>query len=124
MGALLSVVLLGLSLVVLVRGTIPGRDARSGQRLSLALEALLSAGVTVYLVFYVVGEDDYRDNGISRWEAYDVHPVTVAAVVAGSAAAVVAVVAARGHRLSRLAGALGALSALLLGVAFIGNSLN
>jgi hypothetical protein len=37
--------------------------------LPAAMAALLG-GPLVGLVVYVVSEDDYRDNGISRWEAY------------------------------------------------------
>ena len=32
--------------------------------------AVLLGGPLVGLVVYVASEDDYRDNGISRWEAY------------------------------------------------------
>jgi hypothetical protein len=124
-GALLSLILLGLSLFVLVRDPAPAQGESSRRRPTLVGQTLLFAGVSVYLVVYVVGEDDYRDNGISRWEAYDAHLVTVAALVAGFATCVVALLAARGRRrLARAAGALGALSAVLLGLAFIANSLN
>lgn len=125
MGALLSIVLLGLSLWVLVRAPAPAHGESSRRRPTLFGQALLFAGVSVYLVLYVVGEDDYRDNGISRWEAYDAHLVTVTAVVAGFATCALALAAARGRRrLSKLAGAFGALSAVLLGLAFIANALN
>jgi hypothetical protein len=121
-GALLSIVLLGLSLWVLVRAP---RGESSRLRPTLVGQALLFAGVSIYLVLYVVGEDDYRDNGISRWQAYDAHLITVAAVVAGLATCPLALVAARGRRLlSQLVGAIGTLSAVLLGLAFIANSLN
>jgi hypothetical protein len=124
-GALLSVVLLGLSLFVLARDPAPAQGEGSRRRPTLVGQALLFAGVSVYLVVYVVGEDDYRDNGISRWEAYDAHLVTVAALVAGFATCVVALLAGRGRRrLARPVGALGALSAVLLGLAFIANSVN
>ena len=125
MRALLAVVLLGVSLWVLVRapGVAQGQGARV--RPALLAQGLCSAGLSVYLLLFVLSEDDYRDNGISRWDAYDAHLVTVAALVAGFAGATLGLAAARSRR--RLAlplGLLGVVSALLLGIAFIANSLN
>jgi hypothetical protein len=49
----------------------------------LYFQALLSAVVSTSLVLFVIGEDPYRNNGTSRWEAYDVHIHTTVAVAAG-----------------------------------------
>ena len=122
---LLSIVLLGLSLWVLVRAAMLPRGERSRLRLSLGLEALLSAGVSLYLLLYVIGEDNYRDDGTSRWEAYDAHSLTVVALIAGCATVAITLVAARGrNNLAPVSGALGVVSALILGLAFLANSLN
>jgi energy-converting hydrogenase Eha subunit A len=91
----------------------------------LYFQALLSAVVSTSLVLFVIGEDPYRNNGTSRWEAYDVHIHTTVAVAAGYFSCVVSLVATRRDgRLARVAGLAGLVAAVLLGVAFIANSLN
>jgi hypothetical protein len=91
---------------------------------AFAYAALLSASA-IALTLYVASEDDYRRNGISRWDAYDAHALTVAAIAVGLAAAV-AVVGAATRRPTRLAiGFLVSSAAFVLYfVAFLANSLN
>jgi heme/copper-type cytochrome/quinol oxidase subunit 3 len=124
-GALLNVILLGLSLGVLVSAPPSGvANGRRG-RWMLLFQALLSGLVSTYLVFYVIGEDDYRDDGTSRWEAYNAHAVTTIALAAGYLSCVLSLVAVRRDgRLARVAGLTGVVAAVLLGLAFIANSLN
>jgi hypothetical protein len=108
-----------LAAVVRVRGeTWPRASA-------FAYTALLSASA-VALMVYVAREDDYRRGGISRWDAYDAHVLTVAAITIGLAAAVVLVGAAL-HRqaLLAVAGFLASSAAFVLYfIAFLANSLN
>ena len=125
MGALLNVILLGLSLGVLLSA--PASGVPNGRRLRgmLAFQALLSAAVSTSLVLFVTGEDDYRNDGTSVWEAHNVHTHTSIAVAAGCLSCVLSLVAVRRDgRLARVAGLAGLVAAVLLGVAFIANSLN
>jgi hypothetical protein len=92
---------------------------------AFAYAALLGASA-IALALYVVGEDDYRRGGISRWDAYDAHALTVAAIAIGLAAAV-ALVGAATRRRARLAvtGFLVSSAAFVLYfAAFLANSLN
>jgi hypothetical protein len=88
--------------------------------------AAFLAGWAIVLAFYVAGEDDYRGGGISRWDAYDAHPVTVAAIGIGLVAAVaLAGAATHGHTGLVVSGFLGSSAAFLLQfIAFLANSLN
>jgi hypothetical protein len=108
-----------LAVVVAVRGEgWPGAAA-------FAYAALLGASA-IALTLYVASEDDYRRGGISRWDAYDAHAVTVAAIAVGLAAAV-ALVGAATRRRARLAitGFLMSSAAFVLYfAAFLANSLN
>jgi hypothetical protein len=95
------------------------------QLAAFAYAALLSA-TAIALTAYVASEDAYRRGGISRWDAYDAHAVTVAAIAIGLAAAV-ALVAAATRRRPRLAitGFLVSSAAFVLSfAAFLANSLN
>ena len=78
------------------------------------------------LTVYVASEDDYRRGGISRWQAYDAHAVTVAAIAVGLGAAVALVGAATRRRTGlALIGFLASSAAFaLFFVAFLANSLN
>ena len=108
-----------LAVVVAVRSETWPRTA------AFAYAALLSASA-IGLTFYVASEDDYRRGGISRWDAYDAHALTVAAIVIGLAAAV-ALVGAATRRQARLAitGFLVSSAAFVLYfAAFLANSLN
>jgi hypothetical protein len=124
-GAVLNIILLGLSFGLLVSS--PPSGVANGRRVRwmVYFQALLSAVVSTSLVLFVIGEDPYRNDGTSRWEAYDVHIHTTVAVAAGYFTCAVALVAAgRDGRLARVAGLTGVIAAVLIGVAFIANSLN
>jgi hypothetical protein len=86
----------------------------------------LLAGSALTLTLYVASEDDYRRGGISRWEAYDAHEVTVGAMATGLAAALVLVGAATWRRTGlAIVGFLASTAAFALYfVAFLANSLN
>jgi hypothetical protein len=75
---------------------------------------------------YVASEDDYRRGGISRWDAYDVRGLTVAAIAIGLVAAVVLVGAATWRRTGfAIIGFLASSAAFTLYfAAFMANSLN
>ena len=114
-----------LSIYLLALAGLPGAGG-AHDRIVLAAETLLAGISSVGLALYVAGPDDYRDDGTSRWVAYDVHGWTVAAVVAGLAVAMcAAVLAARPlKRFVPLLGLGGVLAAVLLLIALAGNSLN
>ena len=58
----------GVGVVVLVAGAVlPTRATRTHR---LAALALVPAAAAVAMVAFVLSEDDYRDNGTSRWDAY------------------------------------------------------
>ena len=92
--------------------------------------ALLQAAVvtvsTVAVAGYVASDDDYRDTGISRWEAYDAKWLTTAAVALGAVAAVGLVVAAvvKRRRLRMTAFLASSGAALVQFLAVLANSLN
>jgi hypothetical protein len=70
---------------------------------ALIAEAIVFLGLSAWLTWYVVQEDAYRDNGISRWAAYDAQVITVVAVVSGVVVAAVAIYAAvRNQRLAAM----------------------
>jgi hypothetical protein len=95
---------------------------RSG---ALAYSALLGASA-IALTWYVASEDDYRRGGISRWDAYDAHVLTVAAIAIGLAAAVALVGAATRHHAGLAMGGflLSSAAFALYFAAFLANSLN
>jgi len=113
------------SAFVIAAGVAPVWEAGMA-RLALAGQALLSAVAGIYLAFYVAGEDDYRDNGISRWEAYDAHGLSVAAVALALAVSLVAVVLAARPRKRFLPalGLAGLIAAAVVFAALFANSLN
>ena len=87
--------------------------------------ALLSASA-IALTLYVASEDDYRRGGMSRWDAFDAHALTVAAIAIGLAAAV-ALVGAATRRWVRLAIAgflISSAASVLYFAAFVANSVN
>lgn len=110
-------VLVAVCLVLLTRGAAPERGPRT-----LLLPALPLVAVALLLAF-VLGEDSYRGNGISRWAAYRSPggasaPLFVAtvALLSLAAASLALAVAQRRRRLLR-ASALGAAAvAVLLGI--------
>jgi len=86
---------------------------------------VLAALSTAALAVYVASEDDYRGNGISRWEAYDAGGLTVAAALAGAALCALAVFGTkRSGRVSLVAGSAGVAVAAFFFVAFAENTLN
>ena len=62
-------------------------------RVGTLVQAAGVALATVGLVLYVQTEDSYRDNGMSRWDAYGAHSATVAAVILGCVAVVLLIAA-------------------------------
>ena len=90
---------------------------------------LLLAGL---LVAYVFGEDTYRDNGISRWDAYrspggaltPMFVLSIALMAAAAGLIVYAGLTARTGLLRATAGAAGLVAFFLLGTTIIGFSLN
>jgi hypothetical protein len=109
---------IALAVVVGVRGETWPRSA------AYVYAALLGASALA-LTVYVASEDDYRRGGISRWQAYDAHAVTVAAIAIGLGA--VALVGAATRRRTHLAiiGFLASSAAFaLFFAAFLANSLN
>jgi hypothetical protein len=111
----------GIALAVVV-----GVRRETWPRSAAFVYATLLGASALALTVYVASEDDYRRGGISRWQAYDAHAVTVAAITVGLGA-VVALVGATTRRRARLAiiGFLASSAAFaLFFVAFLANSLN
>jgi drug/metabolite transporter (DMT)-like permease len=100
--------------------------APARRRAATTVQALLAAAASTALILYVASEDDYRDTGVSRWEAYDAEAMTVVAALAGAIVCAGALVEARrrGRRALVLVGAAGIVAAVLLFLAFAANSLN
>ena len=117
---------IGITSLVLAAVVGSGERLAGARRAASVLDAALLGLVTAALVLYVAGEDDYRMNGMTRWEAYDVRPLTVSAVVAGALG--VAGVAIGAWRSSRWIGVTSllvcALAALLQLAAFVANTAN
>ena len=111
--------LIGSALVVVDRGV----GTATGAAL---IEAAVLAASSATLVGYVASDDDYRDNGVSRWEAYDAQVLTSVAVAAGVVAAAALVLTWRSRRrpLAVTAFLSAAGAAALQFVAFLANSLN
>jgi hypothetical protein len=125
MGFLLTIVLLADSAWTILRAPAVGRTETGSRSPTLIGEAMLFAGAGVYLVYYAASEDSYRRGGISRWEAYDAHALTVGAITACFAVCVLAFVAYRRRgRVVSFAGPAGLAAALLFAVAFVANSNN
>ena len=100
-------------------------------RLAAAVSLLLLLDGAL-LVAYVFGEDSYRDNGISRWEAYRspggaLGPMFVASLVALAVTAglvLYAAVGARRRLLQAAAASGGIVCVVLVTVTVVGFSLN
>ncbi len=123
---LLEILLLALvSLFVLAGGAAALWEAGI-TRFALAAQGLLSAVAGIYLAFYVAGEDDYRADGTSRWDAYDARGITVAAVALALVVSFLAfLLAARPRkRFLPALGLAGLIAAGLLVYALLANSLN
>ena len=106
--------MLGCSLIVLAR-------SRSA---ALIAQAAIFLWGAAYLTYYVASEDDYRRGGISRWDAYDAHVVTVAAITACLAVAAGALAAQRWRRMVAAVGGAGMAVLVLFAAAVLANSLN
>jgi hypothetical protein len=125
MGFPLTIALLVDSLWTIVRGRVLKRADAHSRSLTLLGQAILFAAAAGYLTYYAASEDSYRRGGISRWEAYDAHALTVGAILACLAVCVLAAVADRRRgRVVLLAGPAGLAAASLFAVAFAANSLN
>jgi hypothetical protein len=101
------------------------RSERWPRSAAFVYAALLGASA-IGLTLYVASEDDYRRGGISRWDAYDAHALTVAAIATGLGAAVALVGAAMRRRAGlAITGFLTSSAAFALHfAAFLANSLN
>jgi hypothetical protein len=97
--------------------------ARPGRRTLIAHSAVFLWGA-VYLTYYVASEDDYRKSGISRWDAYDAHVVTIAAIAASVAVAAAALGAEHRRSFGAPVGGAGVAVMVLFAAAFLANSLN
>jgi hypothetical protein len=121
----LVLVLLADSAWTLWRAPALGHAGAGRRSQTLVSQAALFAGAGAYLVYYAASEDSYRRGGISRWEAYDAHALTVGAIGACLAVSMVALLADRRRgRAVWLAGPAGLAAALLFAAAFATNSLN
>jgi hypothetical protein len=120
-----------LAAALLLAAAAAAAPVRRAGRLAAAA-ALVPAAVAALLVVWVLSEDTYRRNGISRWDAYRspggaLGPLLVVSVVLlGLCAAALAVCAfVRRDRLYRLTALLGTLVVCFLAVpAVIGFSVN
>jgi hypothetical protein len=123
----LTLLLLAIALAItgLIGAVVVSLTARGFGAYAAVQAALLGVG-TLALVAYVQSDDSYRNNGTSRWDAYDEKGLTMVAVGAGAGAALVLIVAAAGRR--RRPGAAGFLvssaASVLLLVATVANSSN
>jgi hypothetical protein len=124
MGFLLTIVLLVDSAWTALRAPAVGRSETGRRSATLIGEAMLFASAGGYLTYYAASEDSYRRGGISRWEAYDAHALTVVAIGACLAVCVLAFASDRRGRLLSFAGPAGLAAALLFAVAFVANSNN
>ena len=123
-------VLLSLSLAA-ISGCVALGAGRPGYLLglvrgTLGAQALLALGGSVYLALYVAGEDDYRSDGTTRWNAYDAKGLTLTAIAMGLAvtALALALVAWPRKRFLPALGLAGIVAAALIFVAFFANTLN
>jgi hypothetical protein len=121
----LTIILLGSSLWTLVRAQALRRSEAGSHSPTLVYQAILFAAAGGYLTYYAASEDSYRRGGITRWEAYDAHALTVAAILACAAVCVLAILTDRRRGLMvSLAGPAGVAAALLFAAAFVVNSIN
>jgi hypothetical protein len=124
-GFLLTVVLLVDSLWTILRAGGLRRTTAGSRSTTLLLESALFAAAAAYLTYYAASEDSYRRGGITRWEAYDAHSVTVGAILACVGVCALALLADRKRgRLASVAGLAGLISAIAFAAAIIANSNN
>ena len=101
---------------------------RYGDALAVTARAQ-AAGIAVAslaLVLYVASEDDYRDNGTSRWDAYGAQEITVVGVALGLTAALILGAASLLRRRDLAVGGflVSSAAAVVVFVAIFANSLN
>jgi hypothetical protein len=124
-GFLLTIALLVDSLWTLLRAPALRRSEAGSHSPTLVCQAILFAAAGGYLTYYAASEDSYRRGGISRWEAYDAHALTAAAILACVAVCVLAALSDRRRGLMvSLAGPAGVAAALLFAAAFVANTTN
>ncbi len=127
MVVLVNVLIALLLLAVAISGRLT--QGRSPGWAALAALPLLTAGL---LIAYVVGEDSYRGNGASRWEAYrspggalgPMFVLSVGVMVAAAALLAYAGLGGRDRLLRATAFTAGLIALLLLTPTAIGFSLN
>lgn len=125
MGFLVVIALLAGTVWTLWRAPALARVGSENRSPTLVGLAILFAGAGAYLVYYAASEDSYRRGGISRWEAYDVHALTLGAIGACLAVCAIAFTADRQRgRLVWLTAPGGLAAALLFATAVAANSLN
>jgi hypothetical protein len=110
----------------IVLAIVVGARGETWPRTAAFVYAALLGASAIALTLYVASEDDYRRGGISRWDAYDAHALTVAAIAIGLAAAVGLVGAAtrRRARLATIGFLVSSAAFVLYFAAFLANSLN
>lgn len=124
-GFLLATVLLADSLWILGRARALGRAETESRSPTLLGQVVLFASAGAYLTYYVASEDSYRRSGISRWEAYDAHVMTVVAIAACLSVSALALFADRRRgRSVWLAAPAGMAAGLLFAAAFVLNTNN
>jgi hypothetical protein len=122
---LLLVSLLGLSLGAISESRDPTQEAQRNSLWLLVAQAAVAVAATVYLAFYLAGDDDYLDDGTSRWDSREEHEFAIAGLAAGTVVCVFALIAIyRRGRLVRAAGFAGAGAALTMAGAFAAHTFN
>src|SRR4051812_20533742 len=84
-----------MSAVLVVALVAPALRDPGWRRRLAAAESGLFALLAVAMVVDVAGEDDYLNDGTSRWAAYDAHGISVAAVLSSLLGCVLAGAAVR-----------------------------
>src|SRR5687768_8803839 len=113
MGFPLAIALLVDSLWTIVRAAVLGHARTRAPSPTLLGQAILFAAAAGYLIHYAASEDSYRRGGISRWEAYDAHVLTVGAILVCLAVCALAALADRRRdRVVLLAGPAGLAAAI------------
>jgi hypothetical protein len=101
---------------------------RNGVKLMVGARAqAIGVGLAcLSLVLYVASEDDYRDNGTSRWAAYGAQEITVTAVVLGIGAVALLLAASflRRRELAIMGFLASTAAAVTVFLAIFANSLN
>ena len=114
--------------VLALMGIVLPAALRNGVKLVVGASAqAIGVGLAcAALVLYVASEDDYRDNGTSRWEAYGAQEITVTAVVLGIGAVALLLAASflRRRELAIVGFLLSTAAAATVFAAIFANSLN